>query len=154
MGPIHRLTRWLRTIGWRFGICSLEAVGPLHGARKANRRSAASQARRSQNSSDARFLRAAVRQSLPPMTAGELSERAERRLKTIGGLCLFLVGCGAAMPNVSPPDPEVLKCQAQVLKSYAALGCSVETVQRVTEDLLACTLTLKAPPPAPGMKAL
>ncbi len=83
MAQSSRIARWLRTIGWHLGICSVEAVAQVPGSGKTQRRAAREAYRRLENDRQARLLVRKARNG-SRLTAGELSERAQRRLTLIG----------------------------------------------------------------------
>lgn len=85
MGKSSRIARWLRALGWCLGLCHLEYVDEVSGVRKTNRRAAREAYRGFEVDCQARRLVSEARGNPKRVTAGELSERAMRRLELIQG---------------------------------------------------------------------
>jgi hypothetical protein len=83
MGPDNRIASWFRAIGQRLGLHVVEGAESGERVRAPASRKSDREDRRSEVDIEARRLRDNILGSTPRITAGELSERAERRLHLV-----------------------------------------------------------------------
>ena len=88
---------------------------------------------------------------MPPVTAGEISARAERRLKAIGGLIVFLAGCGRTLTPAQQAEVDLYECRLHALMPF--LTEARPDIEQMAAALHSCEPVV-APPPAPGDKVL
>lgn len=73
-----------------------------------------------------------MRQSVPPLTAGQLAERAERRLRLIIGGGLVLLGCHSTLTPKQQHADTVFACRVASLAPYVGKAVDVEETVRQT----------------------
>lgn len=73
-----------------------------------------------------------MRQSVPPLTAGEIAERAERRLRLIIGGGMVLLGCHSTLTPKQQHADTVFACRVGAIAPYVGRAVDVEETVRQT----------------------